>query len=96
MRMFTRLAVIAAATAAVGAGLAAPAQAKAPDLAVTACGFTGLYSDYTDGNLSGLKYYYSWNTELTVTEGDGNAWFVTVDRNGEQGWMSATCVLFLS
>jgi hypothetical protein len=94
--MLTRLATIAAIAAAVGAGLAAPAQAKAPDLAVTGCGFTGLYSDYTDGKLSGWKSYYSWNIRLTVTDGDGNAWFVTVDHNGEQGWMAANCVLFLS
>lgn len=96
MRTLTKLAAVTTVAAAAVAGLAVPAQATAPDLAVTGCGFSALYSDYREGKLSGLKHYYSWNTELTVTNGDGNAWFVTVKRDGERGWMAANCVLFLS
>jgi hypothetical protein len=95
MRKTARLSAVAVAATAASALLATPAQAV-PDPAVTGCSFTPLYSTYSGGVLSGLKYYYPRNTVLTVTAGDGNAWQVTVNRNGEQGWMEADCVLFLA
>ena len=95
MRLLSRL--TAAATSAVAASMliASPALADA-DPAVTGCSFTPLYAAYVDGQLSDIKYYYPRNTTLTVSGGDGNAWQVTVDRNGDQGWMTADCVRFLA
>jgi hypothetical protein len=95
MGKIARLTAVAVAATAASAVLATPAQAV-PDPAVTGCSFTGLYSTYTGGVLSGLQYYYPRNTALTVTAGDGDAWQVVVTRNGQQGWMEAGCVLFLA
>jgi hypothetical protein len=96
VRLISR--VTAAAATAVAATVVfagAPAWAAA-DPAVTGCSFTPLYATYVDGQLADLQYYYPRNTALTVTGGDGDAWQVTVNRNGEQGWMAADCVRFLA
>jgi hypothetical protein len=95
MRTIARLAVLATAAATAGALLATPAQA-AELPAVTSCYFTPLYATYSDGRLSDLKYYYPRDTALTVADGDAHAWHVTVNRNGQQGWMEANCVSFLA
>lgn len=95
MRPISRLAGIAV-IALAPVGLALPAQAATADPAVTSCSFTGLYDTYSDGQLSGLRRYYTPNTALTVTGGDGGAWQVTINRNGQSGWMDADCVLFLA
>lgn len=95
MRMRTRLAVITATAALAGTLVAAPAHAD-PLPAVTDCAFTGLYADYSEGRLSGLKYYYPYNISVTVTGGNADAWYVTVDHNGQQGWMEGDCVRFLA
>lgn len=96
MRTISKLAAVAATASVCGALLTAPAQAATEYPAVTGCSFTGLYSTNNGGQLSDLQYYYPRNTELTVTSGDSTAWWVTVNRNGRQGWMEGDCVLFLA
>jgi hypothetical protein len=95
MRIIKRLATVAVLTAAIGTAAAAPASA-ASDPAVTNCSFTPIYTTYENGQLSGQRFFYARNTALTVTGGDGQAWFVTVNRNGDTGWMDADCVAFLA
>jgi len=87
-----------AALLAIGLGIAAPAApaSAASSPAVTGCSFTPIYTSFEDSQLIGPRYYYARNTALTVTDGDGQAWLVTVDRNGDTGWMDADCVLFLA
>jgi hypothetical protein len=95
MRLFSRLTVATATALAAGMLAASPALAAA-DPAVTGCSFTPLYATYADGQLTDPGYYYPRNTALTVSAGDGNAWQVTVNYNGAQGWMENACVRFLA
>jgi hypothetical protein len=83
---------------AIGLGITAPAApaSAASNPAVTGCSFTPIYTSYEDNQLIDPRYYYPRDTALTVTDGDGQAWHVTVDRNGDTGWMDAGCVLFLA
>lgn len=95
MRAIHRIVVSAVMAVGVGALAASPANA-ASDPAVTSCSFTPIHTTYEGGQLSDPRYYYARNTRLTVTSGDGQAWFVTVNRNGDTGWMDADCVRFLA
>lgn len=95
MRTLARVLVTAALTAGLGAAVV-PAADAATDPAVTGCPFTPLYATYQNGQLSNLKFYVPGTERLTVSEGDGNAWFVTVDDTGSTGWMPGECVLFLA
>ena len=83
---------------AIGLGITTPAApaSAASNPAVTGCSFTPIYGSYEDNQLIDPRYYYARNTALTVADGDGQAWLVTVDRNGDTGWIDADCVLFLS
>ncbi|HEX5595422.1 MAG TPA: hypothetical protein VFX61_05265 [Micromonosporaceae bacterium] len=95
MRTVQRIALAATLTAGLGAVAASPASA-ASEPAVTSCSFTPIYSTYQNGQLSDPRYHYSRGTEITVSNGDGYAWLVTVKRNGDTGWMEAACVRFLA
>jgi hypothetical protein len=80
----------------IAAGSASPVTAAPADPAVTYCSFTPIYRNYQNGGLSYIIRYYPRGTALTVTSGDGNAWFVTVNRDGQQGWMDNDCIRFLA
>jgi hypothetical protein len=85
--------------AAMAAGMAVldgPVAFAASNQAVTSCSLTPIYSAYEDGQLSGPRYYYPHETALTVVDGNGAAWSVVVNRNGDSGWMDADCVSFLA
>lgn len=95
MRVISRVLITAA--VAVGASVAAAPAAHASTPAVTGCAFTPLYETYENGQLSDLDGYIPGTRNLTVTEGDGHAWFVTVlDGTNRTGWMPTECVLFLA
>lgn len=96
MRPISRITAAAATAVAATVALTATPARAAADPAVTGCSFTPLYATYAEGQLADVKYYYPRNTTLSVTAGDGEAWQVTVTRNGDQGWMSADCVRFLA
>ncbi|MGH8794357.1 MAG: hypothetical protein ACRDXX_17125 [Stackebrandtia sp.] len=86
--------------AAVAVAVAAPALAaetEAADPALVSCSFAGVYDSF-DGEGAGLQGYAKRDDNLTVTEGNGDAWKVHVEDGfmaGADGWIESDCVAFL-
>lgn len=95
-----RIVATSAATLLAAAGIAmasGPAHASTTP-ALVDCSFGELFEEF-DGTGSGSLGFATSGTELSVHEGNDDAWFLTVDEGfleGKEGWMERDCVVFIA
>ncbi|QSB05882.1 hypothetical protein [Natronoglycomyces albus] len=77
------------------AAFATPAHAATP--AQVNCNFAEVFTTFDDGQGQGSLGFTTRNTQLTVHEGNGDAWYLTVEEGwlaGKDGWIESDCVVF--
>lgn len=97
MKRFVATSAVTLLAAAGIAAASAPAHASTTP-ALVDCPFGELFEEF-DGTGSGSLGFATAGTELSVHEGNDDAWFLTVEEGflaGQDGWMERDCVVFIA